>query len=168
MASILDKPKPEFDSVIIRYGGEMGIKGAWTRRAYERRLLKNIKETLKRSKLPREGFLRKYGRLYLKTPSATDASSKLSRVFGISSLSPALETTAKLSDVVAKSVFLASLTFKRGNTFAVRCRRVGNHPYKSTDVSAEVGRRTLADLSDLGLSVNLKNPDVILGIEIRD
>jgi len=157
-----------FDSVIIRFGGEMGIKGAWTRRLYERRLLGNIKNMLKHHEISYDEVVRKQGRLYLKTPSAIEASTKLSRVFGVSSLSPALETTSRLSDIVAKSALLASLALIKGNTFAVKCRRVGDHPYTSADVCREVGRQILAELSNLGLRVNLENPDMTLGIEVRD
>ena len=158
----------KFDSVIIRHGGEIGIKGAWTRRAYERRLLNNLKRALKHYEIPYDTFLRRHGRFYLKTPAAAKASLKLSRVFGVSSLSPALETTSRMSDIVVKSVFLASSRLSEGNSFAVRCRRVGDHPYTSSDVCKEVGSQILAELSDLRLRVDLKNPDVKLGVEVRN
>jgi len=169
MRSSFSQRKPvKFDSVIVRHGGEIGIKGAWTRRAYERLLLNNVKKTLKRYEIPYDTILRRHGRFYLETPAATEASLKLSRVFGVSSLSPALETTSRMSDIVAKSVFLASLTLSEGDSFAVRCRRVGDHSYTSSDVCREVGRQILAELSDLGLRVDLKNPDMKLGVEVRD
>ncbi len=169
MKSIYCQRKPVgFDSVIIRYGGEIGIKGAWTRRAYERRLLNNLKRTLNHYEIPFEAFLRRHGRFYLKTLVAMEASLKLSRVFGVSSLSPALETSSRMSDIVAKNVFLASIMLSKGNSFAVRCRRVGDHSYTSHDVCNETGRQILADLSDLELRVDLKNPDVKLGVEVRD
>ncbi|RLI39949.1 tRNA 4-thiouridine(8) synthase ThiI [Candidatus Bathyarchaeota archaeon] len=157
-----------FDSVIVRYGGEMGIKRTWTRRTYERRLLDNIKSMLKHYKISCDKVIRKHGRLFLKTPSAVEASFKLAKVFGVTSLSPALETTSKLSDVVDKSVFLADLTLRREESFAVRCRRVGRHPYTSTDVCVKVGRQILNAFPERHLKVNLKNPDATLGIEIRD
>jgi hypothetical protein len=40
-------PEALFETVIVRLGGEIGIKSAWTRRTYEKRLIKNIKATLK-------------------------------------------------------------------------------------------------------------------------
>ncbi len=157
-----------FDSVIVRYGGELGIKGAWTRRAYERRLLENIKNVLKRYEIPYDRIIRKHGRLFLKTSLTTEASTKLARVFGISSLSPALETNSKLDDIVNKSLFLAGSMLHQGNSFAVKCRRVGHHPYKSTDVCREVGRRVLDAFPERRLTVNLKSPDATLGVEVRN
>jgi len=158
----------DFDSVIVRYGGELGIKRPWTRRAYERRLLKNIKSVLKRYEIPYDRIIRKHGRLYLKTSSTAETSTKLARLFGISSLSPALETTSKLDDIADKSVFLAGLTLREGNSFAVRCRRVGHHPYTSTDICREVGRQVLDAFPERRLTVNLKSPDVTLGVEVRN
>ncbi|KPV64176.1 MAG: tRNA (guanine(6)-N2)-methyltransferase [Candidatus Bathyarchaeota archaeon BA1] len=168
MPSSVIEPKLKFDSVIIRYGGEMGIKGAWTRRLYERHMLDNIRNMLKHHRIHYDVIIRKRGRLYLKTPSATEASSKLSRVFGISSLSPAIETTSRLSDIVTKSISLAGSTFQKGNSFAVRCKRAGDHPFTSADVCKEVGHQILAEFPKLGLKVDLENPDVMLGIEIRE
>ena len=158
----------DFDSVIVRYGGELGIKGAWTRRFYERRLLKNIKSVLKRYEIPYDRIIRKHGRLFLKTSLTTESSKKLARVFGVSSLSPALETTSKLDEIVDKSVFLAGLILREENSFAVKCRRVGRHPYTSTDVCREVGRRVLDAFPERCLTVNLKRPDETLGVEVRN
>jgi thiamine biosynthesis protein ThiI len=171
LSASTDCKEPEsanFDSVIVRYGGEMGIKRAWTRKMYERRLRDNIKNVLKHYKIPCDDVIRKHGRLFLKTSLAVEASSKLAEVFGVTSLSPALETTSKLSDIVNKTIFLADLTLPEEESFAVRCRRVGRHPYKSRDVCIEVGRQVLNAFPERHLKVNLKNPDVTLGIEIRD
>ncbi len=156
-----------FDSVIVRHAGEIGIKGAWTRREYERRLLNNLKRTLKHFEFPYNTILRRHGRFYLKISAMNDIS-KISRVFGVSSISSAIETTSRMSDIVAKSIFLARSKLSEGNSFAVRCRRVGNHPYTSSDICREVGRQILMELSDLGLGVDLTNPDVKLGVEVRD
>ncbi len=157
-----------FDTIIIRYGGEMGIKGTWTRRLYERRLLRNMKNVLKHFQIPYDEIMRKYGRLYLKTSQVKEACVRLSKVFGISSLSPALETTSILSDIVDKSLLLAGSALSQGNSFAVRCRRKGDHPYTSLEVCREVGRRILEKLQERNLRVELENPDVGLGIEIRE
>ena len=160
--------EPEFDTVIIRLGGEIGIKADWTRKLYERRLIGNIKAVLKHHAIPYEALNRRFGRLYLRTSQAQNASQKLARVFGISSVSPALETTSKLSDIIEKNVQIAGSTFKKRSSFAVRCRRVGKHAYTSQDVCREVGRQVLDAYSERGLRVNLKNPDITLSIEVRE
>jgi len=175
MVSLKSNQAPEtlsendsLDSVIVRFGGEIGIKKVWTRKIYERLLLRNIKSALIHQKIRYEKIVRKHGRLYVKTPMATEASQKLSKVFGISSLSPALETTSKLNDITDKGLLLMGSALQKGNSFAVKCKRIGSHPYTSLDVCQEVGRRILAELPELDLKVNLENPDVQLGIEIRE
>lgn len=157
-----------FDSVIIRYGGEIGIKADWTRRAYERRLLVNIKKSLKHDGVPYDEVIRKFGRFFVKSSSAEAAASAISRVFGVSSVSAAVETTSKLEDIVSAGLDLAGSGLKRGSRFAVRCRRTGDQAYSSVDVCREVGRKILDRFPELGLKVDLKCPDFVLGVEVRD
>jgi len=161
-------PKAQLNTVIIRLAGEIGIKAAWTRRLYERRLISNVKAALKNRALSYSALTQRFGRLYLQTSQAKAASQRLTNVFGISSLSPALQTTSELSDVVKRSVSLASQRLREGNSFAVRCRRIGKHAYTSTEVCREVGRQILSALPNLHLRVDLKHPDVTIGIEIRE
>jgi thiamine biosynthesis protein ThiI len=163
-----NRSEPEFDTVIIRLGGEIGIKAAWTRKLYERRLIANVKAVLKHHDISHEALNRRFGRLYLKTSEAQSASKKLARVFGISSVSPAIETTSKLSDILDKSVNIVDSTFRKRSSFAVRCRRVGKHIYTSQDVCREVGRQLLDAYSERSLRVDLKNPDATLSIEVRE
>jgi len=163
-----NQPPQEFDTVIIRLGGEIGIKAAWTRKLYERRLIKNVKAVLKHYAIPYEALDRRFGRLYLKTSQPQNASKKLAKVFGISSISPALEITSKLSDIINKSVMIGGSKFRKESSFAVRCRRVGRHAYTSQDVCREVGRQLLDTYSEKGLRVDLKHPDTTLSVEVRE
>lgn len=158
-----------YDSVIIHFSGEIWLKKVWTRKYYEKRLARNLKKTLKHYNVPFNELVRRHSRFYLKTDSAIEAAEKLARVFGISSVSPAVETSSKLEDVLEKSLFLAKTLLREGNTFAVRCKRVGNQEYSSSDVRKMLGQKVLDELGEkLSLKVNLGNPDVVLGVEIRD
>jgi len=156
------------DTVIVRLGGEIGIKGAWTRRMYQKRLIQNIKATLKQNNISYDAVIYQRGRIYIKTHETRKAATKLTKVFGISSLSPASQTTNKLEDITTQSLSLAGQTFQRGNRFAVKCKRVGTHPYASREVCQQVGRQILEAFPKLQLRVNLTNPDVRLGVEIRE
>ncbi|KPV62529.1 MAG: tRNA (guanine(6)-N2)-methyltransferase [Candidatus Bathyarchaeota archaeon BA2] len=158
-----------FDSVIIRFGGELWLKRPWTRRLYERRLVRNIKNVLKRYEVPYSEIVRRHGRLFLRTESAVEAVRRLARIFGVSSVSPSLETSSKLENIVDKSVFLAERALKEGDRFAVRCRRVGDQSYSSADVCRVVGQRILDEFGEkLGLKVDLDRPNVKLGVEVRN
>jgi thiamine biosynthesis protein ThiI len=158
----------KFDSVIVRFGGEIGVKGKWTRRTYEKLLLRNMKKILKHHGVPLEKIIRKRGRIYIKTKNAQETASKLTQVFGVSSVSPAVETTSSMIEVVQKAVELANTTLKSGSSFAVRCNRVGKHPYSSMDICEETGKQILAKLKNRKLKVDLKNPQFTVSIEIRN
>jgi len=158
-----------YDSVIIHFSGELWLKKLWTRKYYEKRLARNLKQTLKHYNVPYSELVRRHGRFYLKTDSAVEAANKLARVFGISSVSPAAETSSKLDEIIEKSLFLAGILLKAGNTFAVKCKRVGKQGYSSSDVRKLLGQRVLDEFGEkLGLRVDLGNPDVVLGVEVRD
>jgi len=158
-----------YDSVVIRFSGELWLKKVWTRKYYEKRLARNLKQTLKHHQIPYSELVRRHGRFYLKTSSAEDAAQILTKVFGISSVSPALETSSKLDEVIDKSIFLAGIMLKEGDRFAVKCKRVGKQGYSSADVRKLLGQRVLDEFGEkLGLSVDLGNPDVVLGVEVRD
>ena len=161
--------KDVFDSVIIRFGGELWIKKTWTRRLYERRLVRNIKNVLKHYEVAYSEIVRRHGRLFLRTNSAVEAARRLERIFGISSVSPSLETSSKLEDIIDRCMFLAGHLLKERNSFAVKCRRVGDQSYSSADVCRVVGQRILDDFGEkLGLEVDLDRPDVRLGVEVRN
>jgi len=53
-----------------------------------------------------------------------------------------------------------------GKSFAVRCKRSGNHSFSSAAVEREVGSALF--MNDDSNSVNLKHPDVSVTIEIRN
>jgi thiamine biosynthesis protein ThiI len=155
------------DSVIVRFGGEIGIKGEWTRRAYEKLLLVNIKKTLKHHKVIYEEIIREWGRFYIKTGMAVETAQKLTRVFGISSVSPAIETSSRMEEILRKGVEIARETFPAKTSFAVRCRRTGKHAYSSMDICRKLGERILTSLKDKNLRVNLKTPEQVINVEVR-
>ncbi len=162
------EPVP-LDSVIIRFGGELWLKKTWTKRYYTRRLISNIKQMLKHHHVECE-VIRRHDRIYLKTRNAVEAAREMSRVFGINSVSPALEIgSTELGQVVDTSVLLARHVLRDGDRFAVRCRRVGRQSYSSRDVCNEVGQKILENLGDaLALTVDLEHPNRVLGVEVRD
>jgi thiamine biosynthesis protein ThiI len=157
-----------FDTVIVRFGGEIGIKAPFTRRQYERRLTVNIKASLKHHALPYSALSRTPGRLYIRTNKAEETAQKLSKVFGIASLSPSFTTSSNLDEILNASTQLASRYFKRGDSFAVRCHRVGRHSYTSQEICGNVGEHVLTSLKTLKLTVDLTDPKRTLQLEIRD
>ncbi len=161
-------PEDMFDTVIIRFGGEIGIKAPMTRKQYEHRLTTNIKAALKHYAISYSTFNRKPGRLYIKTHQAQKAAKQVSRVFGVQSLSPAIETSSSLDDILGDSLKVANSKFVPGKSFAVRCHRIGNHRYTSQDICTRVGEHLLVSLPKLKLRVDLEHPKQTLHVEVRD
>lgn len=145
--------KQEFDKIIIRYG-EIGLKTKRIRNKFEDKLVKNIKAAIE----DKFEVKRAYGRIIIHGYNK-DILNNLKKVFGIVSFSPCIKTTSKLEDIRKAS----SIKLKKGETFAVRCNRIGKHDYKSQEVARIVG----ADIAKKG-KVDLTNPDKILWIDIRD
>jgi thiamine biosynthesis protein ThiI len=162
------KSEPRFDVVIVRFGGEIGIKAAWTRRLYERRLISNIKAFLKQQGIEHEALNRKFGRLFIRTSDAKETCQALNNVFGVSSVSPAVKTTSQLNDIVEKGILVAGSVLREKQTFAVRCRRVGSHAYTSQDVCRHVGQAVLDAYANRELRVDLGHPDLTLEVEVRE
>ncbi|MFQ5758603.1 MAG: tRNA sulfurtransferase, partial [Candidatus Bathyarchaeia archaeon] len=158
----------EFDSVIVRLGGEIWIKKGWTRRWYLRHLARNMKAALEYYNVAYDKMIRRDGRFFLRTCEALEVAERLSRVFGVSSVSPALETIAELGAIVDGCLSLAGRVLSEGDSFAVGCRRVGGHPYTSQEVCRVVGRRVLEEFAARDVSVDLGSPDVRFGVEVRD
>ncbi|UCE44263.1 MAG: tRNA 4-thiouridine(8) synthase ThiI [Candidatus Bathyarchaeota archaeon] len=156
------------DSVIVRLGGEIWIKKSWTRRWYLRRLVRNIRVVLEHYDVAYDQIIRRNGRVFVATCEAQASAKRLSRIFGVSSVSPALNTGTDLDAIVNVSLSVAQRILTAGNSFAVRCKRVGKHPYTSQEVCRVVGRRILEALADRKVRVDLDNPDLRIGVEVRD
>ena len=127
-----------------------------------------MKFAIKTENLKPKEFVRARGRIYVKTPAAAEIARALTRVFGISSLSPAKQTTSTLADVTETALSTADATMPQNAAFAIRCHRVGTHSYSSQDICRIIGKKILEQLKQKNLKVNLTNPEVTLTAEIRD
>ncbi|MFQ6050434.1 MAG: tRNA uracil 4-sulfurtransferase ThiI [Candidatus Hydrothermarchaeota archaeon] len=150
------------DAVIIRYD-EIGLKGKRTRRKFEELLIKNIIDSMSENGL-KGNIDRRWGRIYIWTREPIEVSQRVSRVFGISSASPAYSCNSDLEEIKSFIRKNATSLIKKGESFAIRARRVGKHDYTSQELAREAG----SVLVNLGNSVDLDNPDREIFIEVRD
>ena len=156
-----------YDAVIVRFGGEIGVKSSPVRLNYERLVVKHVRRALRARGVAISSFKYSFGRLYVKSPEAERAARAIARVFGVSSASPALSTTSNLEDIAQRGLELARAILMPGESFAIRCRRVGEHPYTSMDVCKLLGERILVELGGRGLKVDLDEPDKEIFVEVR-
>jgi thiamine biosynthesis protein ThiI len=146
----------------------MGVKGEWTRTAYEKLLMRNIKRVLKHHGVSYEKLIHKRGRIYIKTENAEETALRLTGVLGISSVSPAVRTSSEMDKIVRVAVELADAVLEEASSFAVRCHRVGKHPYTSMEICREVGEHVLKKLKNRNVGVDLTNPQHTISVEVRE
>jgi thiamine biosynthesis protein ThiI len=113
-------------------------------------------------------MVRRRGRIYVMAEEPQGIAVALTRVFGISSVSVAKETSSDVEKMMQTVIEAAETTIPDRSTFAVRCHRVGVHGYSSVDVCREAGTRIQAALKNRTPVVNLTKPQHTVNIEIRD
>jgi len=149
--------------VIVRFG-ELTLKSDRIRRKFRDILKKNIFQIL-------EGLdfqiREERGRFFLDTESVKDVSYRLSKIFGIVSVSPAARIRADLEMIADFCVKMAKINDISGKSFAIRVvKRIGKHDFSSMDLANVTGERILVTIPNV--TVDLGNPDFEVFIEVRD
>ncbi len=153
--------------VLIKLG-EMVLKGL-NRRTFEDVLIKNIKYRL-----------RGLGQFDIKIAQSTitvipvsddidldDVCDRIGEVFGIVTYSRACVCEKDIDDILAKAPVYAADALSEAKTFKVESKRSDKRfPYKSPEISAQVGGKILEAFPRL--RVNVKDPDVTVTVEVRD
>ncbi len=149
--------------IIIRYG-ELALKSNYVRRQFIRRLVHNIETAFlveKKSCM----IDAEWGRLFLFSDDLDSAKEILKRIMGITSFSPATQSSSDPEDIIKTSVKIAQGVLDETTSFAVRAQRTGNHDYSSQDIAKRLGS---ALVEKFGSPVNLSTPCVEIGLEIRN
>ena len=148
--------------LLVRYG-EIGLKGRPVRQQFENILLRNIHRALSTAGI-QHTTAKQRGRIYVDVEDEDGAIAVLRDVFGIVSLSPAIETSADLPGITsAAASFTVSLG--PGESFAIQATRTGSHDFTSQDVGVAAGQ-AVVDVT--GAPVNLNTPMHEIGVEVRD
>ncbi|MHA2220230.1 MAG: THUMP domain-containing protein [Candidatus Hodarchaeales archaeon] len=156
--------------ILIRLGGEMGIKSRRTRRRMTHILQRNIKELLSRYGYSYSLFEFR-GRIILVPENSENiniiASLVARNTSGISSLSPASVVGSEEKEILATGVSKAKKIIPSRSTFAVRARREGKHTFTSMEIAAKLGKAIIeSEIQDL--KVSLTSPEYEIFIDIRD
>lgn len=151
--------------ILVRYA-EVGLKSPSVRRYFESVLMDNMLSALGRERI--EALVdMEQGRIYVRTDRVEEAADILTRVFGVASVSPAVECGSEMEEMQRTAAELSRGVLKEGQSFAVKARREGNHPYSSMDVGREVGSAIFLANEDRGARVDLTRPDVTFYVEVR-
>ena len=149
---------------MVRYG-ELSTKGK-NRRDFIAKLADNIQKAL--STFPAIKIYPKHDRLHIILNGAPfdEIDQKLKKVFGIQTYSPVIKTDRTLSAIEETALNLMQATFKDGMTFKINTRRSDHEfEYDTNQLNALVGDYLFDHMSDL--KVKMKNPDLVLRIEVR-
>ncbi len=155
-------------TVLIRYD-EIGLKGR-NRKFFEKCLLRNIKRVL--SGTDDIEYRSPRGRIFLDIPSsfAPECTARLKTVPGIASFSIGISMAPDFDAISVLGIqWIEPRLESSGNSlkFCVKTRRSAkSFPKTSPEVNFEVGSRIMKQLSSRGLTVNIKEAEYVLEIEI--
>lgn len=157
----------EKNTFIVRCG-EVALKGL-NKPYFERMLVDRIKRALR--KYEDVEIRRHEGLIFVRTPKELDSDmivGDISRVFGVASISPAVETTSDMEAIGRAAVeYMLRLIEKKGvKTFKVDAKRADkNFPVKSPDIARQIGAKVLIGCKVL--KVDVHNPDCLLFVDVR-
>ena len=153
--------------LLVKYGEIALRKG--NRAFFEHKLLDAIRHNLHDTNL---SVTREQGRFLVENPEGdvnTDAViSRIRYIFGLTHFCPAAKTTATHIDDIRRLALEFFREHCRGKkTFKVETKRSDkSYPLQSGQISAVIGGDIFE--SDLGLTVDVHNPDITLWVELRN
>ncbi|MEG0663262.1 MAG: THUMP domain-containing protein, partial [Anaerovoracaceae bacterium] len=155
-------------NIFIVRCGEVALKGQ-NKPYFERMLVERIKKLLK--KFNGTEVKRQEGLIFVRADKSIDKEAIIKetrKVFGIASISPAIEVESNMEAIGEAAVaYMNTLIEEKGiKTFKVDAKRADkNFPVKSPDIAKQVGAAVLKGCKVL--SVDVHNPDVYLFVDLR-
>jgi len=155
-------------NIFIVRSGEASLKGH-NKPYFEKMLAERIRKLLR--KFDGVEVRRMGGLIFIRTNKAiekADILKELSKVFGIASISPAVEVACDLEDIGKAAVeYMNDLIQEQGvKTFKVEAKRADkNFPVQSPEIARQIGGIILKGCKVL--TVDVHNPEVSLFIDVR-
>ncbi len=169
-----------YNAVICRYH-EIAIKGN-NRKEFERQLMGNMRYLLRVAGANCK-VRQVRGRVWLEHPDKTQLFTPeelavvrgvLEKIFGLESFSPARLLPSTMEDIYAilgemlEGAFAPLMAKKDVVSFAIRARRSNKQfPLHSKDIEIALATQVFTTLDDSKLKVDLENPDITIGCEVR-
>ncbi|MCP8967463.1 tRNA uracil 4-sulfurtransferase ThiI [Ectobacillus ponti] len=156
----------KYDTILIRYGGEMTTKGK-NRNRFTDILKENIKYKLKKFQALEYEVTR--DRMYIKLNGEDHeaVSERLLDIFGIHNFSLAMKVETDL-EAMKRAALSAFLQVKRRvKTFKVSVHRpFKQFPMDTNQLNREIGAHILRNTEDI--TVDVRTPDVNVRVEVRE
>ena len=156
------KKEVEVMDILVRYS-EIGLKGK-NRGNFENRLVDNLRSCLRDIKADFKIILRPRGRIIIRgVLEAEVVVRKLTRIFGIISLSPAFRIETNFNKISQKALEIYGSKIPK--TFRITTQRLNKEfEYNSHELNCEVGGVIFDKYKKA--KVSLEKPDLDIGIEI--
>ncbi|RMC25088.1 MULTISPECIES: tRNA uracil 4-sulfurtransferase ThiI [unclassified Lactobacillus] len=154
----------KYTEIMVRYG-ELSTKGK-NRKDFIGRLAGNVTKVLR--DFPQVEIHPRHDRMHIVLNDApfTEIDQRLKRVFGIQTYSPTIKVEKTLDAIRETSLALMKETFKAGMSFKVNTRRSDHHfTYDTNELNLMIGDYLFKNMT--GLKVEMKHPDLVLRIEVR-
>lgn len=155
----------KFDQVLIRFG-ELMLKGK-NRNVFMRRTVNLIRQNVKDINVK---VLRTHDRVYLDINDVNEEeiTKRLKRVSGISSFSFVKKAENDIESIKEVALELINNRLKDGASFKIETKRANKRfPMPSPMITQEVAKDVLPKITK-PFEIDVRNPDYILKIEIRD
>ncbi len=155
-------------NIFIVRSGEAALKGH-NKPYFEKMLAERIRKLLR--KFDGVEVRRIGGLIFIRTNKdipKPDILKELSKVFGIASISPAIEVSCNMEEIAREAIlYMNELIVSQGvKTFKVEAKRADkNFPIQSPEIARKIGGEILKGCKVL--SVDVHNPDVSLFIDVR-
>ena len=155
-------------NILIVRCGEVALKGM-NKPYFERMLVDRIRNNLKAFR--GVDVRRSEGLIFVRADKELDIQAiikEISKVFGVASISKAVEAPSELDAIGAEAVdYMKGLIDERGiHTFKVEAKRADkNFPVKSPEIGRIIGVKVLIGCKVL--KVDVHEPDVLLHVDVR-
>lgn len=155
-------------NIFIVRCGEVALKGL-NKPYFERMLVDRIKRVLK--KFVGTEVKRNEGLIFVRSPKEYEEDlivAEISKVFGVASISPAIETESDIDEIGKSAVeFMQKIIEKRDiKTFKVDAKRADkSFPIQSPDIAKIIGAKVLIGCKVL--KVDVHHPDCLLFVDVR-
>lgn len=156
------------EHIFIVRCGEVALKGM-NKPYFERMLVERIKKLLK--KFDGVNVRRHEGLIFVRADKSLDKQAiikEISKVFGVASISPAVECESTMEAIGEAAVeYMLEAIDERGiKTFKVEAKRADkNFPVKSPDIGRQIGAAVLKGCKVL--KVDVHHPDCLLFVDVR-
>lgn len=155
--------------ILVRCG-EIMLKGL-NRPYFENKLLGNIKKSI--NEYGKSRIVKSYGRIFIEPLDNNfdneGAIERLTKVFGIVSVSPVICVNSDFEEIKKYSLNIAKQQLEEGigTTFKVETKRANKKfPLISPEINRDLGAYLLSELPSL--TVDVINPSFVINVEIRD